>query len=196
MTRRLSTEQRQRQIAEAALELISRGGVGGFTTAAIAEEVGLAEGTIFRHFSNKQEIALAAISLLEERLEESFPDEDLPPLERLGLFMRHRLELVIAHRGVFRAFFSDQLGMAAGPEGVARMERIKNKSLQFLRQCLSEARAEGELGSTLAPEFLLRIIQGTVQAFLFGTPTPTSEGEEPPEIARKTWSSLFDLIRK
>lgn len=196
MTRRLSTEQRQRQIAEAALELISRRGVSGFTTSAIADKVGLAEGTIFRHFSNKQEIALAAISLLEQRLEESFPDDCGDPLERLGYFMRHRFQLVITHRGVFRAFFSDQLAMAAGQEGVDRMEQIKHRSLEFLTQCLHDAREQGELRGTASAEFLLRVIQGTVHAFLFATPSPDTGEGGPSEIADKTWASLMELIRK
>ncbi len=194
MKQRLSTEERQRQIAAAALKLISERGVGGFTTAALAEEVDLAEGTIFRHFPNKQAIALAAIDQLEERLAESFPGEDMPPLERLGTFMRHRLRLVVAHRGVFRAFFSDQLGMAAGDEGVAKMERIKSESVDFLRQCLQDAADEGQLRGGVSPEFLLRVIQGTVHAFLFGTSSSAGGDEEPGDIAGRTWSSLLKLI--
>lgn len=196
MTKRLSTEQRQRQIAEAALELISERGVTGFTTSAISEKVGLAEGTIFRHFSNKQEIALAAIALLEERLDESFPDDGGSPLEQLGSFMRHRLELVIAHRGVFRAFFSDQLAMAAGVEGVERMERIKSRSLEFLRRSLRDARDQGELKGGASADFLLRVIQGTVHSFLFATPAPDDPDGKPAEIARGFWTSLVELIRR
>ena len=194
MTQRLSTEERQQQIAKAALKLISEQGVGGFTTAALAEEVSLAEGTIFRHFPNKQAIVLAAIDQLEERLAESFPDEDMPPLKRLGTFMRHRLQLVVTHRGVFRAFFSEQLGMAAGDKGVAKMEKIKSESMDFLRQCLQDAADEGQLRDGVSPEFLLRIIQGTVHAFLFGTsPEPGGDGE-PKDIASRTWASLLKLI--
>lgn len=196
MTKRLPTRQRQRQIAEAALELISREGVGGFTTSALSEKVELAEGTIFRHFSSKQDIAVAAIDLLIERLEESFPDErNGEPLERLGRFMRHRLQLVIAHRGVFRAFFSGQLAQAAGEEGVEKMERIKSESVEFLRQCLTEATDENRLRTGVSAEFLLQLIQGTVHAFLFGTPSPVDEETEPADLASRTWSSLIELLR-
>ncbi len=193
MTKRRSTKERQRQIAQAALELISEEGVGGFTTAALSKRVGLAEGTIFRHFSSKEDIALAAIDLLEERLRESFPDEEGEPLEQMGLFMRHRLQLVVAHRGVFRAFFSDQLAMIAGRDGVEKMERIKGESVDFLRRCLDEAAAEGKLRSGVSPEFLLRVIQGTVHGFLFGS-GPAEEESQPQNLARRTWSSLVELI--
>lgn len=193
MTQRRSTEERQRQIAEVALELISEEGVVGFTTAALSERVGLAEGTIFRHFSSKQDIALAAIELLRKRLQESFPDEEAEPLERLGLFMRHRLQLVLAHRGVFRAFFSDQLAMIAGRDGVEKMEEIKAESVEFLHQCLHEAADEGKLRVGVSPQFLSHMIQGTVHAFLFGK-DPEDEEEQPERLASRTWSALVELI--
>lgn len=194
MTQRQPTESRQRQIAEAALKIIATQGLGKFRTAAIAEEVGLAEGTIFRHFSNKTEIVLAAITLMEEKLEEGFPPEHEDPLERLGIFMRRRLELVLSHPGVFRAFFSDQLAQAAGEEGLARVSRIKKESTEFALSCLMEASQKGQLRAGVEPQFLVRMIQGTAHAFLFGPlPMNWTEGD-PAALAERVWKTIRKLI--
>ena len=47
---------RRQQIADAALEVIAELGLRGFTTQAVAARVGITDGTIFRHFKDKQEI--------------------------------------------------------------------------------------------------------------------------------------------
>ncbi|MBA2662574.1 MAG: TetR/AcrR family transcriptional regulator [Bradymonadaceae bacterium] len=196
MAQRQSTEERRRQIAEAALQIIAEHGIGKFTTAAIAEEVGLAEGTIFRHFSTKQDIVLAAIGLMKDRFSEGFPPEHQDPLERLGIFIRGRLELVVAHPGVFRAFFSDELAHAAGKEGEAIVMQIKQESMAFIQGCLNEAIASGQLRTGLKAEFLVRIIQGTIHAFVFGPLPVEKTWQLPSELAQHAWQTILTLIRR
>lgn len=48
-------------IIEAAIKLFSQKGFNGTTTKEIAQEVGIAEGTIFRHFSSKIEILYCVV---------------------------------------------------------------------------------------------------------------------------------------
>ena len=105
MTQRQSTEARREQIADATLKIIGRDGVGGFTTLAIAREVGIAEGTIFRHFNSKQEVVLAAIARLEERLLADVPTASEDPIDDLGRFFRARMRLVGRSPGLARLFF-------------------------------------------------------------------------------------------
>lgn len=198
MTKKLPTEDRQRQIAQAALEIIARDGLGRFTTAAIAREVGLAEGTIFRHFANKEEIGLRALELMKERFADGFPPEHEDPLERLGLFLRQRLQLVLSHPGVFRAFFSDQLAQAAGEEGEVIVLAIKQETTDFILSCLQELADSGHLRVGLDPAFLVRIIQGTIHSFAFGPQQPsldsTLESSSPTSVAERAWQTVVGLI--
>ena len=76
MTVRQPTEERRRQIADAALKVIAERGLGRFTTQAIAAEIGVTDATLFRHFASKEDIVLAALDRVEERLFEGFPPED------------------------------------------------------------------------------------------------------------------------
>ena len=52
---------RSRLIA-ATLTVVRREGYQGTTTRAVATEAGVAEGTIYRHFSNKRELCMAAVA--------------------------------------------------------------------------------------------------------------------------------------
>ena len=94
MTVRQPTEERRRQIADAALKVIAERGLGRFTIQAIAAEIGVTDATLFRHFASKEDIVLAALDRVEERLFEGFPPEDADPLVRLERFFRFRASLV------------------------------------------------------------------------------------------------------
>jgi AcrR family transcriptional regulator len=60
--------ERREQIAEAALLLVARHGLQGTTVSRIADEVGMEAPSLYVHFSNRQEILLAAVDALFERV--------------------------------------------------------------------------------------------------------------------------------
>lgn len=73
-------------ILEATDHLLSRYGYRKMTIDDLAREVGIGKGTIYLHFSSKEEIALSHIDRIIERLKEKLTAislEDAPPGERL-----------------------------------------------------------------------------------------------------------------
>jgi AcrR family transcriptional regulator len=59
--KRMSAEDRRSQIVSVAAQLFSRNGFNGTTTRQIAEQVGVSEAIIFRHFQTKQDLYSAII---------------------------------------------------------------------------------------------------------------------------------------
>jgi AcrR family transcriptional regulator len=59
--KRMSAEDRRSQIVSIAAQLFSRNGFNGTTTRQIAEQAGVSEAIIFRHFQTKQELYSAII---------------------------------------------------------------------------------------------------------------------------------------
>src|SRR5438552_19201120 len=59
--KRMSGEDRRSQIVDVAAQLFSRNGFNGTTTKQIAEQAGVSEAIIFRHFQTKQELYSAII---------------------------------------------------------------------------------------------------------------------------------------
>jgi AcrR family transcriptional regulator len=99
----------RRVILEAAEEVIRRKGMGGATTRAIAERAGCAEGTIYRHFPDKD-------TLLCEIIRASFPGfhqlmSSLPARAGTGT-VRETLEDVARNA---LAFFRGVIPLVAGP---------------------------------------------------------------------------------
>ena len=192
MGNRLPGEQRRREIAEATLKIIADEGLRGFTTAGLSQEVGIAEGTIFRHFSSKEEIVLAAIQLAEEMLSGQFLRSDLDPIERLGRFVVARVRLIRTHRGLFHILFSNQLAQVASEDGAERIDALKQRSLQFVRSCLHDAARQDLLAPGIDPNILSFVVHGTALSLIFHPGTdadapalPTPEG---------VWATLERLI--
>lgn len=196
MTRqKKSTEERRQEIAAAALDLAVAHGVGQLTTASIARAVGLAEGSIFRHFDSKQGILLAAIAQLDELLLASLPHGHGDPVARLGAFFTTRVAMMGARPGLARLLFSDELGLEAGAEGTVAVARVKQRSLGFVRSCLEEAHARDRLRPGLTPESLVVIVQGAALALVHFGPL-LLEGAPQQERAERVWETLRRMMEK
>lgn len=164
MTPRQPTEERRQQIADAALKVIAERGLGRFTTQAIAAEVGITDGTLFRHFANKEEIVLAALDRVEELLFEGFPPDDPDPLQRLQRFFRQRAALVAENPVIASLAFSEQLPLAAGERGARQVEGWKQRSFEFIVACIEEAEAMGRLPRRLPAREVAVVVFGTLMA--------------------------------
>lgn len=167
---RLPTAERQRQIAEAALRIISTDGVSRLTAVALAGEVGIADGTIFRHFKDKAEIVNAAIEMFESALEGTFPGPEGEPLDRLGAFVVKRLVLLRKQPELLRLAFNDRLAEAAGAQGAARVERLIKRSVTLVHDCLAEAQDKGQVTRDTPVMFLVWMVIGVIR----GASTPVT----------------------
>ncbi len=188
-TPRQPTAARRQQIADAALKVISEQGLGRFTTQAIAAEIGITDGTLFRHFDSKEDIVLAALDRVEERLFDGFPPVDPDPLVRLERFFRARAALVGANPVIARLAFSEELPHAAGERGAQQVESWKSRSLDFVVACVEEAAAQGRIPAGLPAREIGVMVLGTLIALVrFG------ELAAGPAAADRAWSVIERLI--
>ncbi len=156
------TDVRRRQIAQAALEIIADRGLRDFTTRAVAERVGITDGTVFRHFKNKAEIVLAALDSLEDQMFAGAEANIADPLDRLRAIFSARTRLVGGANSVGRLVFSDQIVHAAGAEGRAKIAGWRVRNLGLLTGCLEALAAEGRLRDGLTPTPLVLVVQGLI----------------------------------
>jgi AcrR family transcriptional regulator len=106
---------RREAILDAATRLFAERGYDGTDTQALAEELQVGKGTLYRYFASKRELFLAAVDrgahCLRRRIEES-SEQAADPLERLACVIRTYLaffaehpeyvELLIQERALFR----------------------------------------------------------------------------------------------
>jgi AcrR family transcriptional regulator len=183
---------RRQEIADASLRVIAERGLGHFTAAEVAREVGLTDGALFRHFATMDDVVLAAIDRVEELLFEGFPPKHRDPLERLGAFFRKRVESVALHPGVSRLIHGEELTRAAPPAGVERVASFRARSAGFVRSCLAEAQRQGILAPELGVAEAQVLVMGAVMALARGpAPAPRGVGQ----LAGRVWAALESFLR-
>lgn len=183
---RRPTSERRQQIADAALSILGEFGVGHLTMVELAKRVGITDGTIFRHFKDKQEIVHAAVKRVESLLFEQPLPSGKDPLENLGLFFVARVKLVRSRPDILRVALGDRLVDAAGE--VARS--LQERSKQQIREFLVAAQAEGLIASDVSPDVLIWTVVGALRAC--GTGEGSGESADPERV----WQDLERILRR
>lgn len=188
---RLSSEQRRRELTDAALRVIATRGVSALSTRALADEVGLSTGAIFRHFASIDALLDAVVARVEELIEATYPPEGLAPVERLERFVEARSAAVGQQLGILRLLLSEQFLLALPSRGAERLTGCIERSRAYVRECLREGQSRGEVRDDLSAESLAPIVLGTIQMLALA---PVRSKRRAP-ASSATREALFALLR-
>ncbi len=187
---RKSTAVRREEIAKAALHVIAQSGVKSLTTAALAEEVGVTSGALFRHFASLDEMLLETVQYALARIEQTFPEPTLPPMDRLTQLASNRIQLIGSEPGLSWILRSNEAYHVLPAEGVVMLEDMVKRSRRFLLLAIHEGASQGIIRSDIKAEILLVIVTGTIQA-LIGMPGPAGRASKPQNQSPK---SVMDAL--
>ncbi len=177
-----------------ALRLLSRRGPREFTAQALADELGITPGALFRHFSSMSAIVDGVIGRMEATLFAGFPPTDRDPIRCLGTFFRQRVDVIHAHPDLSRLLQTQHLGRAAGRGMARRLAEFKRRSQEFVRDCLRRAAAQGDLDPDLDPEAAAVIVLGAIHA-LSHAGVRVVKSPSHGAITEKVWRVLEDVLR-
>jgi len=169
MVQRLSSEERQNQIINATLDIISERGFGSLTTAEIAARVGVSEGAIFKHFSAKSEILQAVLLYIKNSLlpmAETVAGEDLPAAGRLEKIMRSKFNFFTKHPGVPKIIFSEQVHLYDQKLRDILLSTVRGYSRVILA-IVAAGIKEGAFRKDIDPETATEAYLGLVQVNVF-----------------------------
>jgi AcrR family transcriptional regulator len=187
------TDTRRRQVAEAALRTIAEDGVSRFTTRAVAERVGISDSTLFRHFGNKEEIVLEAMSILEAEMTKGLLETG-DMLADLEGFFRHRAAFVGAEASVGRLIFSDEFVHLAGEAARSCIKGWRATNIGFLATRLKPLQDEGVLRADLDVAAMSMFIQGTLLTFAMQATLGTASEAHLDAQIDKAWISLQAIL--
>ncbi|MDD2714596.1 MAG: TetR/AcrR family transcriptional regulator [Candidatus Wallbacteria bacterium] len=100
-TLRKTTVIRRRELILTARSIIFNEGTGNFTLRRLADEVGLTEAAIYRHFDNKEEILLALVDFMYDgwdRKLNALLEKKIPPREKLMKLGKIHLTQLLKHQ--------------------------------------------------------------------------------------------------
>jgi len=186
--------QRREQIALAVLRIIGQRGLTSLTTATLAAEVGVTNGALYRHFASLDEILIETVRHGIARIEATFPDRTLPPLERLLALARNRVRLLGGDAGLAWLLRSEQAYLSLPEEAGARLRDIVRRSRRFLLEALREGAADGSVRADIEPGLLLVPVLGTIHAMI-GTGDPHRPRSRGRPDAERVLSALARLLQ-
>ena len=141
---RLRAAERKRQIVEVTMGVVAKYGVQGTTTSRIAAAAGVSEATLYRHFSSRTDMLLAALDLVYERVFKVINAADQEnALDRLRAIGRlHSVVVSSEIEGYVYPLFEF---VAAPPEVGLRdaLAERERSSIRALKAILEEGKSQG-----------------------------------------------------
>lgn len=163
MTVRKGREERREEIADAALRIIATRGIAALTVSALATEIGLTGGALYRHFESTDEILVAVAARAVELVDRNLPPESLEPLAWLEQFIDSRSKTVGGHPGLARLLVSDQLAMALPPAALEHVQGAARRSFASIGRALRRGQEQGVIRDDIEAADLTPIVAGTAQ---------------------------------
>lgn len=193
-------EFRIRSIQDATMRVISRKGMAAATMQEIAEEAGVAKGTIYLYFRDRDELVEktfeSAMQELMNQIDEAL-GRKVPFEQRMRAVTEAQLAFFAKNREFFRLYLSMRL-----PEGNPHQQRRQKKYCQpqyrnrveKLATVLEEAMDSGEIRRVDAFRLALFIIEGSTAILI----ERLTEDDSPPNEADVDLISglILDGIRK
>lgn len=161
-------EQRQKEIVEATMELTAEYGIKKVTTQAIANKVGIAQPTIFRHFKSRDAIFAAVIGWIAENLFKAIssglnPNEQAD--EQLRKLLQRQLSFINKHRAIPKVLFSDLLHLES-PKLKASLQEVMNRYISRVTQLLQQGQETGVFRQDLDVDQTARYIAALIQGLV------------------------------
>jgi len=165
-------EFRIQSIQEATMRVISRKGMASATMQDIAEEAGVAKGTIYLYFRDREELVEktfeSAMAELMVQVDQAL-DQPGPIEEKLHAVMAAQLSFFSRHLEFFRLYLSLRM-----PEGTPERQRRQKRTcqpryrdhVQKLAAVLEEAMERGEIRRVDSSRLALFIVEGSTAVIL------------------------------
>lgn len=183
------TELRQQEIADAALRLVGQGGLAALNVKALAAELKLSPGALYRHYPSMDSVLEAVGQRAIGLLAASTPDAALSGLEWLKALALQRVRTVSSHPGLLNLLVFEQFNRAMPAKTRLALRMTMRHTWGAVRRALHLAQSRGEIRRDLDVEALLPIVLGTIQM------VATRELRSHQEFERSTGRDLEALFK-
>jgi len=187
---RKPTEVRRQEIIDAAMQILATDGARQFTADRLGTAVGLASGSIFRHFGSMEEILDGIVGRIEEIIFADFPPSADDPLERLRMFFEARVRAISEHPEVSKLLLTSTLiPNGSKNDRGKRLSQFKVRSRGFVIDCLRRAKADDLLAGDISHEESSILVFGVLYA-VGHMGISTRSGEDRGELVKRIWRLL------
>jgi AcrR family transcriptional regulator len=190
-----NTATRRRQIAEAALDIVSREGLRGLRIAALARRIGVVPSAVYRHFRGKGEVLDALLEHIRGRLARNVEEArraEADPVERLRALLFFQVAAVREISCLPRLVFAGEVWEGSGPRD--RLRPLLEGFLAGVGGLFRDAQRAGRVRRDVRPREFAAMFLGLFQpsAVLWHA---TGGAFDMNRQADRAWKVFFDGIR-
>ncbi|MDD5094459.1 MAG: TetR/AcrR family transcriptional regulator [Dehalococcoidia bacterium] len=168
LQKRLNTQVRRGQIADAARHEIIKNGSEHVTIRRIAEEIGLTEGAIYRHFKSKREILSFLIGDIESNLVgdiERGIASGGTPLQIIESTFKSHISSVEQRRGITFLVIAEIISLG-DKELNEQVYDVLKKYNGRIRDIISEGVESGEIRNDVAPDAVATLLSSSIHGLV------------------------------
>ncbi len=167
-SKHLPATERRSATVDAVVALAAHTNPSEITTTAIARQMGLTQGALFKHFPSKDAILESVMEWVADslmaRVDAALAEASSPMHALESLFMTH-IQFVVSHPGVPRIVFAElQRARPSGPRRV--VDILLRRYGQRVSQLVSDAKARGEVDGAIDTEAAAVLFMGTIQGLV------------------------------
>lgn len=148
MTDQSVSERKRNAILDAARTVFSRQGYAGASVEDVAEQAGIAKGTLYLYFKSKEELYLAALARDMETLSRQARDEmdRVPTLrEKMLALLRVRLEYSRANEDFLRIYLAEYGSMFVKSSLHGELCRLARENMRHIKHEVEQAALRREI---------------------------------------------------
>jgi len=159
---------RQREIVEASIDLISKGGIQKLTIKNLAASLGLSEPALYRHFKSKQDILSAILDFFRKQQMDAYAwaaARESSPLRILESTITAVFRNFSAKPAMITVVFAEGMFQNHARLSKAVFSIMEDRQVQFT-DLIAKGQANGEVRRDIAGEQLASIVMGSMRMIL------------------------------
>ncbi|MDP8200667.1 MAG: TetR/AcrR family transcriptional regulator [Candidatus Tenebribacter burtonii] len=158
---------RQQQIIETAIKIIATNGIQNLTTKNLANEIGISEPALYRHFNNKLEILKAVIAYFKIKMQPASAklNKSANSLNNIEKFMLEHLKIINQNPDFAKVIFSEA-NFQNEENLILKMNNMMNQSHKILETIVKSGQQKNEIRSDISSLSIIRMVIGTMRLLI------------------------------
>ena len=189
---------RQKEIINAAIDLIADNGIQQMTIKNLAIKIGFAEGAIYRHFASKTEILLGILTMFKENknsaLTQMQSSTNTDALAKLQTLFQERFVHFDANPAIAAVIFSEEIF-----QNDKRLSEevfiIMQESQAIVRSVIENGQKSGQMRTDISAKQLSLLITGALRLIVTQWRLSGFAFDLQKE-GRKLWKSIKQIVTK
>ncbi|MPZ59483.1 MAG: TetR family transcriptional regulator [Rhizobiales bacterium] len=158
------------RILDAALKLVARRGIAGATTKRIADEAGVAEGSLYKHFADKPDLLIALVLERLPSIREVFgklddPSSERAPAERLSAALIGMIDFYAQAQPIMAGISSDPDLLRLCRQRFSDTDQGPHRAHEKLAEFIRQGHGRGRVRQGASPDVLASLLIGACTEF-------------------------------